>query len=199
MASWQGRKQVASGDAALSADFNALVDQSVMVFASASARDSALVSPTEGMTCTLTDTGALQIYSGTAWVDVANHTAWTTFTPTLSGPTTAGVSMSAKYAQSGKTVNFKIKATYSSVTVAGSGTITITLPGALTTATAENTFTGLFYNNSTYYPITFRQTSTTAMTAYWMNSATPTQVTAASPTTIAAGMFYQVSGSFEVA
>jgi hypothetical protein len=192
-----GRKQVASGDSALSADFNALVDQSVMVFASASARDSALLTPTEGMVCTLVDLNSVQVYNGSAWVDVVQHTAWTTFTPTLSGPTTFGTTMSAKYAQTGKNITFKLKATYSSVTVAGSGTITLTLP--VTAANSDGVFTGIFYNNSTYYPITFRQTSTTQMTAYWMNSATPTQVTAASPTTVAAGMFYQISGSFEAA
>ena len=40
------------------------VDQSVMVFASASARTSALASPAQGMTCFLSDSGTLWTYYG---------------------------------------------------------------------------------------------------------------------------------------
>jgi hypothetical protein len=44
-----------------------LQDQAVMVFASAAARDSALASPSEGMTCYLKDVDQLQTYNGSAW------------------------------------------------------------------------------------------------------------------------------------
>ena len=42
----------------------------VRVYASASARNSAITSPTEGMCVYLTDEDTLQIYTGSAWVAV---------------------------------------------------------------------------------------------------------------------------------
>jgi len=38
------------------------------VFASATARDAAITSPSEGQHCFLSDTDALQYYTGSAWV-----------------------------------------------------------------------------------------------------------------------------------
>jgi len=49
-----------------------LMNQTVMVFASASARNTAITSPTEGMMAYLSDSNALTIYSGTAWVGAVN-------------------------------------------------------------------------------------------------------------------------------
>jgi len=50
------------------------VDQSVMVFASAAARTSALASPSEGMFSYLTDVDELTLYNGTAWKPVLSST-----------------------------------------------------------------------------------------------------------------------------
>jgi len=46
---------------------NYLMNQSVIVFASSSARSAALTTPTEGMVTYLEDTNALEIYNGSAW------------------------------------------------------------------------------------------------------------------------------------
>ena len=45
-----------------------LMSQSIPVFASATARDAAITSPEEGQHCFLSDTDALQYYTGSAWV-----------------------------------------------------------------------------------------------------------------------------------
>jgi len=45
-----------------------LMDQAIAVFANATARDAAITSPTEGQHCFLSDTDALQFYTGSAWV-----------------------------------------------------------------------------------------------------------------------------------
>ena len=45
-----------------------LMAQSVMVFASSSARTSAIGTPTEGMFSFLKDTDALEYYTGASWV-----------------------------------------------------------------------------------------------------------------------------------
>jgi hypothetical protein len=45
-----------------------LMSQAIPVFASATARDAAITSPSEGQHCFLSDTDALQYYTGSAWV-----------------------------------------------------------------------------------------------------------------------------------
>ena len=45
-----------------------LMSQSIPVFASATARDAAITSPSEGQHCFLSDTDALQYYTGSAWI-----------------------------------------------------------------------------------------------------------------------------------
>jgi len=49
-----------------------LQDQSVMFFASAAARTTAISTPTEGMVSYLSDTGMLEVYDGSAWVTYAS-------------------------------------------------------------------------------------------------------------------------------
>lgn len=53
---------------------NYLMNQTVMVFASAAERTSVLTSPVEGMITWLQDTNAFQQYNGSAWVDVNDNT-----------------------------------------------------------------------------------------------------------------------------
>lgn len=47
-----------------------LMQQTVMVFATASARSSAITAPSEGMVTYLSDSNSLWYYSGTAWVQI---------------------------------------------------------------------------------------------------------------------------------
>lgn len=49
-----------------------LMDQAVMVFASTTARDIAVASPTEGMVCYTTDTNRFWFYNGSAWANWGN-------------------------------------------------------------------------------------------------------------------------------
>jgi len=48
------------------------INQTVQVFASAAARNTAIPTPTEGMTAYLEDTNTLETYNGAAWVNIAN-------------------------------------------------------------------------------------------------------------------------------
>jgi len=67
------RKVFVAGEILTAADVNAnLMDQAVMVFNDAAARDTAIPSPIEGMVVYLKDTDALLSYSGTAWVPAAS-------------------------------------------------------------------------------------------------------------------------------
>lgn len=69
----QGFKVWATGDLVNAVDFNNYVQEQVcMVFATTSARDSAVSSPEEGMLCYISATNNLMTYSGSAWVSIYN-------------------------------------------------------------------------------------------------------------------------------
>jgi hypothetical protein len=66
-----GYKHWAANDILSAADINSyLADQSVMRFSNAAARTAAILTPTQGMVTYLDSTGALEVYSGSAWVAV---------------------------------------------------------------------------------------------------------------------------------
>lgn len=64
-----GRKVFVAGDILLAAEVNGyLMDQTIMVFADAAARTTAIASPTQGMFAYLTDDSTLYTYDGSDWV-----------------------------------------------------------------------------------------------------------------------------------
>ena len=64
-----GFKDFQAGDVLTAVEVDTyLMQQSIMVFANATARDAAITSPAEGYHCFLSDTDALQYYTGSAWV-----------------------------------------------------------------------------------------------------------------------------------
>jgi hypothetical protein len=67
------RKVFTAGDVLTAADVNTfLMDQSVMTFATVAARNTAIPSPTAGMTVYIADIAQIQYYNGTAWVQVGS-------------------------------------------------------------------------------------------------------------------------------
>jgi hypothetical protein len=71
MAAGAGYIEFATGDILTASAANSyLASQVVMVFASASARTSAITSPQEGMISYLKDTNATEYYSGSAWAAI---------------------------------------------------------------------------------------------------------------------------------
>lgn len=66
-----GRKVWAADDVLTAADVNDyLMDQAVMVFASAAARSGAILSPTEGMLTYRSDANVFEFYTGSAWAQI---------------------------------------------------------------------------------------------------------------------------------
>lgn len=66
-----GFKVWATGDLVNAVDFNDyIMEQTVMYFANATARDTAITSPEEGMTVYQADTNQLFTYSGSTWVSI---------------------------------------------------------------------------------------------------------------------------------
>lgn len=63
-----GFKTFASGDVLTAADVNTyIMQQQIMVFASSTARNSEITSPSEGMFAYLKDTDELVYYDGSSW------------------------------------------------------------------------------------------------------------------------------------
>jgi len=88
-----GFKVWSTGDLVNASDFNTYIqEQTLMVFADSSARDTAITSPTEGMFAYLSDTDVLSFYNGSTWAnfigegDITGITAGTN----LSGGGTSG-------------------------------------------------------------------------------------------------------------
>ena len=70
------RKVFTSGEVLTAADVNSfLMNQAVMTFADATARTSAIASPTEGMITYLNSTDTLQFWSGAAWTNLITDAA----------------------------------------------------------------------------------------------------------------------------
>ena len=66
-----GFKTFAVGEVLTATNVNTyLMQQTVMVFADASARSTAITSPSEGMVTYLSDSNSLWYYSGTAWTEI---------------------------------------------------------------------------------------------------------------------------------
>jgi hypothetical protein len=131
MASGLGFKDFLAGSVLTAADTNGyLASQANMVFATAAARDAAITSPQEGMIAVLKDSDGVFMYNGTAWIQDSGISAYTTFTPTLSGWTIGDGSFTTYYRVFGKTVHYYgIFSIGSTTTVGGSATnFTITVP-----------------------------------------------------------------------
>ena len=103
MAAGLGFKTFTTGEVLTAADTNGYLMQGVLVFASSAARASAITSPQEGQYSFLTDTDALEYYTGSAWVGapVGDITAVTTAAGSgLSGGASSGavaLSLSSSY------------------------------------------------------------------------------------------------------
>jgi hypothetical protein len=129
----EGYKDWTAGNVLTAADLeDYTVKQSVMRFASASARNTALASVLdEGMMAWLDDVNSMTVYSGSAWSTIGPvHGAWTSWTPTVtqSGSVTVTVSAAA-YSRLGRLI---IGSCILSVTGSGTGAndVILSLPVA---------------------------------------------------------------------
>lgn len=120
-------KTFVAGTPALASDINTyLMEQSVMSFLNAAARDADLPTPNEGMVCYLTASDHFQVYNGSAWVSF--DITWNAWTPTLTNLTQgSGATLSAFYARIGKTVVAQVYATMGTTPTVG-GQFSISLP-----------------------------------------------------------------------
>jgi hypothetical protein len=117
-----GRKVWVANDILAAADVNGyLMDQSVMYFASSTARDNAIGTPVAGMVASIAGT-ALDMYSGSAWVGVYPYTGTVQGSAVQFGGTVTSASMTATSALENGTIS-----------VSGTAAVTITIPDVLQT------------------------------------------------------------------
>ncbi len=110
------------------------------------------------------DTGYLQIYSGSGWVRFGGHAGWTSYTPTLTQSATVTKTVSyAKYEKIGRLVYVQI-----SLSITGAGTVNnaIIIGVPFTAGTALINGSGYLADTSagTNYPFIVVQASTTTVT-----------------------------------
>jgi hypothetical protein len=137
-----GYKDFVAGSVLSEADLDGyLMRQTVMTFASAAARDSALSGVLdEGMVAYLEDVDQFTFYTGTGWVVLAYGGASTSWTPALtaasSNPTLGtGSSATGRYVRQGRLVTAWGRLAFgTSATGAGSGVYYVSLPVAADTA-----------------------------------------------------------------
>jgi hypothetical protein len=139
-----GYKLFNTGDVLTAAQVNTyLQEQVVMVFASATARTTALSGVlAEGMVSYLKDTDATEVYNGSAWVGIANSgdiTSVTTGTDSgLTGGATSGaVDLKLKLefnAQTGTTYTLVVGDLNKLVTCSNASSITVTVPPSVFSA-----------------------------------------------------------------
>jgi hypothetical protein len=122
------RKTFTAGTLATASDINTfLMNQSVMTFTNATARDTAIPAPTEGMVTYQTQADHLTIYDGTVWrpFDIQ----WATYTPTFANFTLGNGTVTAKYVQQARMVTVSIQVTLGSTSVvSATGGIQFSLP-----------------------------------------------------------------------
>jgi hypothetical protein len=139
-----GYKLFQTGDVLTAAQVNTyLNEQTVMVFASAAARTSALTSVlAEGMVSYLQDTNAVEVYDGSAWVSIGSSgdiTGVTTGTDSgLTGGVTSGTAnlkLKLEFdAETGTTYTLVAGNLNQLVTLNNSSAITVTVPPSVFSA-----------------------------------------------------------------
>jgi len=108
-----------------------MAGQTVMRFASASARNATLTSPVAGMTAWLAAEKQLTVYDGTQWIAaITGLTGWQSWTPTWSTdtgqhlPIYGNADVRCRYMQMGTTILFTMWIQFGSSTNFGSGVTT---------------------------------------------------------------------------
>lgn len=151
------------------------INTGIPVFATTTTRDAAFGGTgektlAEGQFAYIEATNITQYYDGAAWQNLVN-VGYTSFTPTFANFTLGNGSVSASYAQDGKTVHYTGSVQLGS-TSSMSSTPTISLPVNSTMPFAVNMGTGTIGDNSpsAFYPAFFYSINTTTIQLACQNS-----------------------------
>lgn len=139
-----GFKDFAAGDLGTATEIDTyLMQQSVMRFANASARTTALSGYlAEGMVSYLDDQNKIYYYDGSAWQESPNFTPWTTYTTTHNITLGTGGTIASRYSVIGKHLFVRIKVTLGSSLFTMPTNPSFTIPSGLTMAKTSGWLTG---------------------------------------------------------
>ncbi len=176
-------KVFANGFALNASELNTyLMNQSVMVFANASARTSSLT-PTEGMVTYLEDTNALEFYNGTAWSAVGQDSVLTNVLITAPRETT---NIQADATSGSENLNV-LSGSHMYHTSNAAGNFTLNVRGNVSTTlnslmNVGETTTVVFSctNGATAYYLTALTIDGNAQTVRWQGGTAPTAGNASS-------------------
>lgn len=195
-----GIKTFTAGDVLTATQVNTyLMQQSVMVFATAAARTAALPSPSEGMVTQLSDDNRIEAYDGSAWKIV--YLPPTSYTPTATNYTRS--SGSFVYSVAGHTMTISGSIVVSAV----SGAIQVSLPTGFTMSslvgTSQSVGVARFIVAGGLYHGTARVQSTTSLRLMVFNTAATYAVendcTNLVPATWASGNSFAITATFPLA
>jgi hypothetical protein len=190
-------KTFVAGTEGLASDINTyLMEQSVMVFTNATARDADLPTPNEGMVVYLTNSDHYQFYTGAAWI--TTDLAWNAYTPTLTNVT--ATSTTAYYYRIGKVIHFFV---YVVVSAAPTGIVTVSTPVTSTSVTRQSAEVRMSVAGTTYFGKgIFAGGGTTCQVVAMNASGTYVSSTATSATVPGAwvsGNSFLITGTYEAA
>lgn len=169
---FSGRKVFQAGEVLTASDLNSIVDQTVMVFADSTARDTAIPSPVEGMVVFLLSDDSILKYDGSSWITIqaditslTNRVTALEDNPTANLVTDSTTSRTITSSDAGSTIIFD-SASDITITVnastgfsagerldiiqEGTGIITITASTATVAGNAVSTTTGDFTMGDQY-------------------------------------------------
>jgi len=182
--------------------------RTVLRYATAADRDSAITTPVAGMVAWLTTPGALSYYTGSAWIALG---AWNAYTPVWTAATTNPAigdgTLNGKYAVVGKVCHFSMLAGFGSTTTFGSGTYGFGLPVTAGALGGLVQFNGVASSSAGRGLITCQPSASTGATSYTLWGPTSASSPAIAQlgsgglfgTAFANGNFIRVSGTYEVA
>ena len=203
-----GYKDFVAGDPLTAAQVDGyLMRQSVMVFDTTAARDSALSGVlVEGMTCYIKDitgngTAGTCVYNGTGWF--ITFSEWETFTPVFTNLTIGNGSVDAKYQYSGDKVDWYISLTWGSTTAITSTFVILDYPVTASSTYQAGTNANAFYTmGSTHYPGSIRPKSLTECYLSIVTAsgtyAVANHITATVPATWGTGHIMGISGTIAI-
>jgi hypothetical protein len=195
-----GYRDWTAGEKPTAAQFDTyLQEQTVMVFADAAARNTALSAVlAEGLRAFLLDTNTLTVYSGSAWSTVGpEFGAWTSYTPTWTG-TIGNGTLAGAYSRVGRSILWRASVTWGSTTSHAASTQAIGLPVAARSVYV-NTVVGWAGVDigGTKYPGSAWIASSTTVNGYYQGSANAWSNTV--PATWVNGNSGILSGMYEAA
>lgn len=171
-----------------------LMRQTVMVFASSAARNTALSGVlVEGMMVYLEDVNALQYYNGSVWRNLISQ--WTSFTPTWTGVTVGSGTQNGSYRYNGRALDVRVNFTLGSGSVVAAATpVQFALPNSETSAsTGTRTLGSVWYTDNTGTDFVGTCQVNTASSACFLYTSAIVSPTETSPFTWATGDNISVS------